>query len=95
MPLNTEHVEYVARLSRLELTEEEKGRFAAQLDSILGFIEKLNELDTEDVEPLVHIAPERNVFREDSVGDSLSREDATRNAPSRRDGLFQVPRIIG
>jgi len=94
MPISREQVEYVAHLSRLDLSEEEKARFARQLDAILQAVEKLNELDTQQVEPLVHIAPRRNVFREDAAGQSLPPEEALRNAPERADGYFKVPRII-
>jgi len=94
MPITPEQVEYVARLSRLELSEEQRDRFARQLDAILQAIEKLNQLDTENVEPLVHIAPRQNVFREDVPGRSLSQRDALRNAPQQSEGCFKVPRII-
>lgn len=94
MPITREQVDYVAHLSRLALSEEEKELFADQLDAILESMEKLNELDTTDVEPLVHIAPRSNVFREDEPGESLSREDALSNAPEQSEGCFKVPRII-
>jgi len=94
MPITRDQVDYVAHLSRLALSDEEKDRFAGQLDAILGYVEKLNELDTENVEPLVHIAPRANVFRADEAGESLSREEALRNAPERSEGCFLVPRII-
>ncbi len=94
MPITREQVEYVAHLSRLKLSEEEKDRFARQLDAILQAVEKLNELDTDGVEPLVHVAPRRNVFREDAAGESLPREEALRNAPEQSEGCFKVPRII-
>ena len=94
MPITRDQVDYVAHLSRLALSDEEKGRFAQQLDAILGYVEKLNELDTGNVEPLVHIAPRANVFRADQAGESLPREEALRNAPERSEGCFLVPRII-
>lgn len=94
MPITREQVDYVAHLSRLALSEEEKELFADQLDAILESMEKLNELDTTDVEPLVHIAPRNNVFREDEPGESLSREQAIANAPEQSEGCFKVPRII-
>ena len=94
MPITPEQVDYVAHLSRLELSEDEKRRFSRQLDDILQYVEKLNELDTENVEPLVHVAPRQNVFRPDAAGDSLSRKDALSNAPQQGEGCFKVPRII-
>ena len=94
MPITREQVEYVAHLSRLELSEVEKEKFAHQLDDILRYMEKLDELDTTDVEPLVHVSERQNVFREDAVGEPLPREDALSNAPESRQGCFKVPRIV-
>jgi len=76
-------VEHVARLARLELNEAEKERMRAQLDSILSYIDKLNELDTSAVEPTSHVLQMVNVFREDEVRPSLSQEEALANAPDR------------
>jgi aspartyl-tRNA(Asn)/glutamyl-tRNA(Gln) amidotransferase subunit C len=87
-------VEHVARLARLELNEAEKERMRAQLDSILSYIDKLNELDTSAVEPTSHVLPMVNVFREDEVRPSLSQEEALANAPDRRDLFFRVPKIL-
>ena len=94
MPITRDQVEYVAHLSRLELSEDEKDRIALQLDAILDYVDKLNELDTEDVEPLVHAAERHNVFREDSVGESLPPQEALKNAPDQSEGCFKVPRIL-
>ena len=94
MPITREQVEYVAHLSRLDLSAEEKEKFRHQLDSILQYVEKLNELDTENVEPLVHAAERYNVFRKDAVGESLTRQEALSNAPQQSEGCFKVPRII-
>lgn len=94
MAITREQVEYVAHLSRLELTDEEKTTFAEQLDSILQYVEKLNELDTERVEPLMHVAEGVNVFRDDAPGESLPRDEALGNAPEQSEGCFKVPRII-
>ncbi len=87
-------VEHVVRLARLELTEQEKERMTAQLDSILGYIEKLNELDTSQVEPTTTVIPMVSVMREDEVRPSLKQEDALANAPDREGIFFRVPRII-
>jgi len=94
MPITREQVDYVAHLARLELADEEKERFSAQLDAILQYVEKLSELDTGDVEPLIHIAERSNVFRRDDTGQSLSPEDTLSNAPQSTEGYFKVPRII-
>ena len=87
-------VEHVARLGRLELTEDEKERMTAQLDAILGYMEKLNALDTSKVEPTTTVIPMVSVMRDDVVRPSLDREEALANAPDRADALFRVPRII-
>jgi aspartyl-tRNA(Asn)/glutamyl-tRNA(Gln) amidotransferase subunit C len=94
MAIDEKQVDHVAHLSRLNLTDGEKQVFARQMDSILEYVEKLDELDTEGVQPLVHIAPRENVFREDKTGTSLSRKQALQNAPGKTGGYFQVPRII-
>lgn len=92
--LTREQVEHVALLARLELTEEEKDRYARQLNDILGHIEMLNRLDTENVPPTAHVLPLKNVFREDKVCDHMPNEKALANAPAREEGSFKVPRIV-
>lgn len=87
-------VEHVALLARLELSEEEKEEYTMQLNSILEYAEKLNELDTEDIMPTAHVLPLKNVFREDKVGKHLSNKDALAGAPDKEDGFFKVPRIL-
>jgi aspartyl-tRNA(Asn)/glutamyl-tRNA(Gln) amidotransferase subunit C len=87
-------VEHVARLARLELTEDEKERMTAQLDAILGYMDKLNALDTSQVEPTTTVIPMVSVMRRDVVRPSLDREEALANAPDRADAFFRVPRII-
>jgi aspartyl-tRNA(Asn)/glutamyl-tRNA(Gln) amidotransferase subunit C len=94
MKITMKEVEHVARLARLELTDEEKERMRAQLDSILSYIDKLNELDTSAVEPTSHMLPMMNVFRDDEVRPSLSQEETLANAPDRQDLFFRVPRIL-
>ena len=94
MPITEEQVRYVAHLSRLALTDNEVERFSGQLGEILGYVEKLNELDTSDVDPLLHALDTKNVFREDSAGESLSRKDIMKNAPESSEGCYKVPRII-
>ncbi|MFP4026479.1 MAG: Asp-tRNA(Asn)/Glu-tRNA(Gln) amidotransferase subunit GatC [Candidatus Brocadiia bacterium] len=94
MAITEDQVEYVAHLSRLTLTDTEREQFAAQLDSILSYIDKLDELDTENVEPLIHIAPRKNVDRPDQQRPSLSQKEALRNAPENQKGSFRVPPII-
>ena len=87
-------VKYVAHLARLALTPEEEKQLGAQLGSILGYIEKLRELDVSGVEPTAHAVPMVNVTRADEIRESLSHEDALRNAPRSANGLFIVPKIV-
>ncbi len=87
-------VNYVARLARISLSPEEAQTLGAQLGQILGYIEKLNELDVRQVEPTAHAIPLVNVTRPDEVRPSLSTEEALRNAPVQANGLFIVPKIV-
>lgn len=88
------NVKYVAHLARLSLTPEEEQKFGAQLGQVLGYIEKLKEVDVSQVEPTAHAVPLVNVTRPDIVTPSLANEDALRNAPSKANGLFVVPKIV-
>jgi aspartyl-tRNA(Asn)/glutamyl-tRNA(Gln) amidotransferase subunit C len=92
--ITRKEVEHVAWLARLELTEEEKERMTVQLDSILGYIDKLNKLDTSNVEPTTTVIPMVSVTREDEARPSLKQDEALANAPDRQDDFFRVPRII-
>lgn len=94
MEIDKKMVEYVARLARLEITEGEKDLYTRQLGDILGYVEMLNELDTKNVEPVFHVVPMTNVFREDEVKEGITREEALKNAPEKEKGFFKVPRII-
>lgn len=94
MKLDQETVERVAHLARLDLSQAEKEKFTEQLSHILDHAEKLNELDTEDVEPMAHVQPVNNVFRSDQVEDSLEREEVLANAPEQEKGMFKVPQIV-
>ena len=87
-------IEHLARLARLSVAEDEKERFADQIDSILTYMEKLNELDTGAIEPTSHVISLSNVVREDLPKDSLDREDALMNAPDRTEKFYRVPKII-
>ena len=85
----------VARiLAKLELTEEERIQAKADMSRMLDYIDQLNELDTSGVEPMTHIFPVYNVFREDTEEDQWSREQMLENAPEKKDGFFQVPRTV-
>jgi aspartyl-tRNA(Asn)/glutamyl-tRNA(Gln) amidotransferase subunit C len=87
-------VKYVAHLARLSLTPEEEQKIGAQLGNILGYIEKLKEVDVTGVEPTAHAFPLVNVTRPDEVRSSISNEEALRNAPAKANGLFIVPKIV-
>lgn len=87
-------VRYIAHLARLELTPEEARTFGAQLGEVLGYVEKLKELDVTGVEPTAHAMPLVNVTRPDVVRPSLPHDEALRNAPARAGGLFIVPKIV-
>ncbi len=87
-------VKYVAHLARISLTPDEEKKLAAQLGGILGYIEKLKELDVANVEPTAHAVPLVNVTRADETRPSLPHDDALRNAPRQANGLFMVPKIV-
>lgn len=95
MKITKEEVGRVAALARLSLQEEEKDLYAKQLDQILSYIEKMNELNTDGVEPTSHSMPIKSPMRDDIVKESLSQEDALSNAPDKEKGCFKVPKIIG
>ena len=87
-------VKYVAHLARLSLTPEEEQKIGAQLGQVLGYIEKLKEVDVTGVEPTAHAFPLVNVTRPDELRPSMSQADALRNAPAQANGLFIVPKIV-
>lgn len=88
-------IEYIASLSRIELSHQEKVIFLHQLSNILSYIEKLDKLNTVDVKPMAHTIGMSNVFREDIQVVSISREEALINAPSIIGGFIKVPKVIG
>lgn len=94
MKITKQEVEYVARLARLELTEQEKELFTSQLSSILAYVDKLNELDTAGIEPTSHVIDISNVTRPDEPCEGLSQDAALANAPDKAGGHFRVPKII-
>ena len=92
--LTIDQVGRVAFLARLELSETETLRLTTELNGILGQFERLQELNTNGISPTSHSLPLQNVFRDDEIRPSLSREAATANAPEKRDGNFIVPQIM-
>ena len=87
-------VEKLAHLARLQFNDVEKKEIKTDLQRMISFAEKLNELDLEAVEPLMHMSDEVNVLREDEVKGSISREEALKNAPLHDDKFFKVPKVI-
>lgn len=94
MAITLKDVEYVAKLAKLKLSEEEKKKFQKELDKIIKYIDQLNQVDTENVPITSHIVPMENVLREDKVKPSLTQEEALANAPDKKDGYFRVPKVI-
>ena len=92
--ITREEVQHVARLARLELTDDELERMRVELDAILAYIDKLRALDVEGVEPTSHAVPLVNVMRDDDVRPSLPLDEMLANAPDRDGDQFRVPRII-
>ncbi len=95
MSISLEEVEHIAKLARLQLTDEEKKRFQVELGKILEYFNQLKKLDTERVPPMTHAVPIENVLREDRVNPSLPVEEALQNAPEKKDSYFQVPKVVG
>ena len=87
-------IEYVGIFAKLELSDEEKEQAKKDMGEMLDYIDQLNELDTTGVEPMSHVFPVHNVFREDEVTNGDGSEDTLANAPLERDGGFEVPKTI-
>ncbi|MCJ8014481.1 Asp-tRNA(Asn)/Glu-tRNA(Gln) amidotransferase subunit GatC [Paenibacillus sp. KQZ6P-2] len=94
MSITNQDVQHVAKLARLNLSAEEEQMFTEQLNAILQYAEKLNELDTDGVEPTTHVLPVSNVMREDVERESLPIEKVMLNAPEEEDGQFKVPAVL-
>ena len=93
--ISDETIEYVGILAKLELSEEEKEQAKKDMGEMLDYIDQLNELDTSAVEPMSHVFPVANVFREDVVTNGDGSEATLKNAPVKKDGGFKVPKTIG
>lgn len=94
MKITRSEIEHVAKLARLELSEEEKETFTGQMDAILAYVDKLSELNTDAVIATAHAVPAENAFRNDVSVPSLGVENALLNAPDRIIDFFRVPRVI-
>lgn len=92
--ISDEMMEYVGILAKLELSEQEKEQAKTDMGKMLDYIDKLNELDTDGVEPMSHVFPVENVFREDVVVNGEDRERILANAPEKKDGSFKVPKTV-
>lgn len=92
--ITDETIEYVGILAKLELSEEEKEQAKKDMTNMLDYIDMLNELNTEGVEPMSHVFPVHNVFREDVVTNENDRDNILANAPEMKDGSFQVPKTV-
>lgn len=92
--ITDETIEYVGILAKLELSDEEKEQAKSDMGRMLDYIDKLGELDTSDVEPMSHVFPVQNVFREDAVTNGDERERLLSNAPQEKDGMFVVPKTF-
>lgn len=93
--ISDETIEYVGILAKLELTGEEKEKAKQDMERMLDYIDILNELDTDGTEPMCHVFPVNNVFREDTVENGDGSKDTLANAPMQKNGSFEVPKTIG
>ncbi|MDQ0203797.1 Asp-tRNA(Asn)/Glu-tRNA(Gln) amidotransferase subunit GatC [Pectinatus haikarae] len=94
MKVSGKDVENVAGLSRLRITEDKMDKYLIEFNDFLEYVDMLQKVDTENVEPTAHVLPLQNVFREDEIKPSLDRDMALSNAPEKENGYFKVPRII-
>ncbi len=94
MSISIKEIEKIASLSRIKLTTEEKCAFGRQLTNILDYMEKLNELNTEDIQPMAYATTLKNVFREDEIESSYSRQEILKLSPSNSNGFFKVPKVL-
>ncbi len=94
MLITDETIKYVAALAKLDLSEEEKEKAKIDLDSILSYMDMMKEIDTDSIEPMSHIYPISNVFRDDIVSNQSNRDILLENAPEKKDGCFKVPKTV-
>lgn len=94
MKITDEIVEHIAHLARLEFEGEEKGKIKQDLENIITFMEKLQEVDTENVEPLVFMTNEKNCLRDDVAEETITHEEALKNAPKKDSDYFRIPKVL-
>lgn len=92
--ITKDDVKHVAHLARLAITEEEAEKFTKQLSKIIDYAEKLNELDTDHIEPTTHVLDYKNVLRKDEPKQWITQDEALKNAPDKKDGHFRVPSVM-
>lgn len=95
MQIDKQTIRKIAHLARLEFDEKKEEQFTADFNKIIGWMDKLNEVNTDNVQPLIHMSEEVNVLREDVVNNSLSHADALLNAPHKDSDYFRVPKFLG
>jgi aspartyl-tRNA(Asn)/glutamyl-tRNA(Gln) amidotransferase subunit C len=94
MQVNDALIDKLSKLSMLQFDDKEREEIKADLEKMIGFVDKLRELDTAGVEPLLHMSEHANVLREDIPGNMLTREEALKNAPQHDEVFFKVPKVI-
>jgi aspartyl-tRNA(Asn)/glutamyl-tRNA(Gln) amidotransferase subunit C len=94
MKIDISEIERLAELSRLRLNDDEKNRAREDMERIIGFIDKLQQVDTTGIEPLVHVNNHENVLRDDVESQSVNKEDALKNAPSHDSDFFKIPKVL-
>ncbi|RKD28998.1 Asp-tRNA(Asn)/Glu-tRNA(Gln) amidotransferase subunit GatC [Thermohalobacter berrensis] len=94
MDISKEDVKHVAKLARLEFSQEEIEDFTQKFASVIEYVEKLKEVDVEGIEPTYHVHPIKNVMREDKVGKSMDRDKVLSNAPDKETGFFKIPNVL-
>jgi aspartyl-tRNA(Asn)/glutamyl-tRNA(Gln) amidotransferase subunit C len=95
MKVSKNDIEHIAKLAKLKFDDEGAAKMQNEINTILQYVEKLNELDTSEIEPLVHVIDLKNVDREDVVNQALNVNDILKNAPSKTEKFFRVPKVIG
>lgn len=94
MKIDRDHLQKLAHLARIEISPDMEEGLIQDMEQIISWVEKLDELDTENTEPLMHMSFESNAFREDEVQPDITREQALKNAPSRHNDFFSVPKVL-
>ena len=94
MQVDEKLIDKIAALAKLEFDKDSKIKMISDMKKIISFVDKLNELDTENVEPLVYITEETNVLRDDSIGEHVEKKEALKNAPEKDSDYFKVPKVV-